>query len=141
MPDTLITPTANTDLADLLSLWRASKLEEDMAKLHRLRIERAICQQLTEPATGEGILKPMLGLTITYSVTRKIEAEALSFVWSELSPAAQACFRWKPDLAKTNYDAAQAMAPAVFAEIAPFVTTTPAKPAFKFTEPKDQPNV
>jgi len=111
------------NLEELKTAWRAAKAAEDAANAERLQIEAAIVALM--PAKLEGSVTDA-GVTVTYKVTRKVDAVALQNDWHTLPESVQQAFAWKPSVdarhlrALEGYDLTTAQR---------FFTTTPAKPA------------
>ena len=135
MPDTR--PSTPTTPEALAHLWIEAKAHEDSAKAYRIQVEEQLVKLIAAPHGYEGTQKPIPGFAIQYAINRAVDTAALTAGWAALSPQAQSCFRWKFELAKKEFDSAAAMAPAVFNEVAAFVTSKPAKPSFKFEQPKE----
>lgn len=115
-------------LTQLVSALREAKTLEDRAKANRLAIEEQIIA-LVPPCDGlEGTTK-LAGLTITYKVTRKVDSDALFAAFNTLNEHAQKAFRFKAEVALTQFRALQEFDPAEFNKVAAYVTTTPAKPS------------
>jgi len=120
---------APASLATLAATWAQVKAEEDAAKARRLEIEAQIVGVM--PAKDEGVTKVEqdgLRVSVTYKLTRSVDTDAVRGAWGSLQPAVQSAFRWKADIdtkALRELDAQEAQ------QIAPFITTKPAKPSVK----------
>jgi hypothetical protein len=68
------------------------------------------------------------GYSIAFKMTRKVDSDALFAVFNTLPDNAKKAFRFKADLALTQYRALSEFDAATFNKVAAFVTTTPAKP-------------
>ena len=115
--------TTAINLEELKTAWRAAKAAEDAANAERLQIEAAIVALM--PSKLEGSVSEH-GVSVTYKVTRKVDAVALQNDWHTLPESVQQAFAWKPSVdarhlrALEGYDLTTAQR---------FFTTTPAKPA------------
>lgn len=123
---------------ELAALWSQAKADEESAKARRIAIELAICEKHPKPM---GALKhrvngdtPSGKLTIEYSITRKVDTEALQTAWSTLSPKVQSCFRWKAEVDAKAYSALEQMAPELVNIAGAFIETREAKPSVKVGE-------
>lgn len=89
-------------IQDLVAARIAAKREEDAAVAKRRELDEQISLQLsTGKAEGTESMKlPDIGakVTVTYSVTRKVDTEALQERWEYLSAEQQAAFKWKADI-------------------------------------------
>lgn len=118
-----------TQLATLAAAWTQAKTDEDAARARRYEIEGQIVALL--PLANEGTSKATeagLRITVTHKLTRKADTLALRQHWNELSKPAQDCIKWEAALALTELRRAD---PATVQELAPYITTSPAKPAVK----------
>ena len=110
------------NLEELKTAWRVAKAAEDAANAERLAIEAAIVALM--PSKLEGAVTEH-GVTVTYKVTRKVDAVALQSVWGSLPEEVQRAFAWKPAVDTRHlrelegYELTTAQS---------FFTTTPAKP-------------
>ena len=126
---------APASLAQLSSLWQSAKADEDAARQRRLEIEAQLVAALPS-AEHEGSAKADVGnyrIAVEYRVTRKVDSDALSATWSDLTPNQRDAFRWKADINLRQLRAMQQLAPQEFAKIAPLIETKPAKPAVTIT--------
>ena len=116
------------NLEELKTAWRAAKAAEDAANAERLRVEAAIVAMM--PSKLEGSVTEA-GVTVTFKVTRKVDAVALQSDWHTLPESVQQAFAWKPSVdtrhlrALEGYDLTTAQR---------FFTTTPAKPAISIKD-------
>lgn len=115
-------------LDQLRDEWLAAKRAEKVANEQRLAIEALILEQM--PAKVEGTVSDKdTGVSVTYKVTRTVDADKLKDAWMELPEPVQMAFKWAPAvdtkmlraLADVNTDA--------YALAATFFTSKPAKPA------------
>lgn len=118
-------------LQDLINIRIAAKRAEDAAIAERRRIDASIAELLKDPAKPEGSISQKLDgfkVTVTYKVDRKVAADKLTAEWANLSAAAQAAFRWKPDVSVselrklTGKDATVAAAYITSKEATPSIT-------------------
>ena len=116
------------NLEELKTAWRAAKAAEDAANAERLQIEAAIVALM--PSKLEGSVSEH-GVSVTYKVTRKVDAVSLQNDWHTLPESVQQAFAWKPSVdtrhlrALEGYDLTTAQR---------FFTTTPAKPAISIKD-------
>jgi hypothetical protein len=126
-------PTLDT----LAAAWIQAKASEERARQQRIDIEQSIASLL--PAKDEGTVSQTAGalaVSITYKLTRKVDADALKAAWQTLPPTVQAAFTWKPDLSLSQLRALEKAAPLDYAKALHFITTTPAKPSVSIKEAK-----
>jgi hypothetical protein len=118
-------------IQDLINLRIAAKREEEAAIAERRRIDASIADLLKDPTKPEGSISQRLDgfkVTVTYKVDRKVAADKLTAEWAKLSSAAQAAFRWKPDVSVselrklTGKDATAAAAYITSKEATPSIT-------------------
>lgn len=120
---------APTHLSTLAAAWLQAKADEDAAKARRYEIEAQIVAAM--PVKEEGTAKADdagLRISVTHKLIRKADTLALRQHWNDLSKPAQDCFKWEAALALTELRRAD---PATVQELAPYITTSPAKPAVK----------
>ena len=116
------------NLEELKTAWRVAKAAEDAANAERLQIEAAIVALM--PSKLEGSVSDH-GVTVTFKVTRKVDAVALQADWPTLPERVQQAFAWKPSVDTRHlrelqgYELTTAQA---------FFTTTPAKPAISIKD-------
>lgn len=118
-------------LQDLINIRIAAKRAEDEAVTERRRIDASIAELLKDANKPEGSVSQKLDgfkVTVTYKIDRKADTDKLSADWAKLSPAAQAAFRWKADVAVgelkklTGKDATVAAAYVTSKEASPSIT-------------------
>lgn len=90
-------------ITELVAARIAAKRAEDDAVAERRRIDGQLADLLKDPNKTEGSVSQKveaLGvkLTVTYKVTRSVDAKKLQADWDKLPAGAQAAFRWKPDV-------------------------------------------
>jgi hypothetical protein len=122
-------------LAELSALWQSAKADEESARQRRVEIEAQIVAALPS-AEHEGSAKADAGgyhIAVEYRVTRKVDSDALSAAWSDLTPHQRDAFRWKADVNLRQLRAMQQLAPKEFAAIAKLIETKPAKPSVTVT--------
>jgi hypothetical protein len=110
------------------------KIEDD-ARASRLAAE-ALLVSMVEAKT-EGTLHEEDGrikATITFKVTRTVDAEKLNAEWNGLPPIVHDAFVWKPDLVLKHMRAIEAANPDAYAVLAKYISTKPAKPSVKIEE-------
>jgi hypothetical protein len=119
----------NIDLNALKGMWLAHKREEDNAKAMRLEVETAILSNFPTDKTEGSVTNADFGITVAYKLTRSVDSEGIQNIWNDLSANAQKAFKVKFDIDLKQFRAIQDLDPEAFAELAPFVTSKPAKPS------------
>ncbi len=115
-------------LAILVGHLRQAKAKEAEAVEYRRGIEAQIVSRFAVPDGGEGTVKDD-EFSIKYSVTRKVDTEALQAAWSALSPNTQKAFKWSADVDLKHYRALIDLDPDNAYQAQGFVTTKAAKPS------------
>ena len=111
------------NLEELKTAWRVAKAAEDAANAERLRVEAAIVALM--PSKLDGSVTDA-GVTVTYKVTRKVDAVALQNDWHTLPESVQQAFAWKPSVDARHLRALEGYE---LTTAQTYFTTTPAKPA------------
>ena len=112
--------------------WLAAKSAEDEARGRRVEIEADLLLHSQPVAEGtDRVDTAATRLAVTYGVRRKVDSDALSDVWGALSDIGRKCFRWSADVDLKQLRAVQTVTPELYAQLAQFITATPAKPAVK----------
>jgi len=122
-------------LAILVGHLRQAKQAEAQAVEFRRSIESQIVSCFAVPDGGEGTVKDE-EFSIKYSVTRKVDTEALQAAWAALSPNTQKAFKWSADVDLKHYRALIDLDPDNAYQAQGFVTTRPAKPALTLKDEK-----
>lgn len=120
----------------LAAAWREAKAAEAAANARRLEIEAQLVAALPCP-DAEGTVKATLTgavVKVTHKLTRKVDSEALSAGWTNLTPAQRDCFRWKGELDIKRLRSVQELLPQEYAALAPYIETKPAKPSVSVEE-------
>lgn len=121
-----------SDLKTLSHLWIQVKRAENAAIEARRSLDEQIAALINGKDEGSQSEKiDGLKVTVTRSVTRKVDGEALQRAWAGLDPRLQHAFRWKPDV---NVTAMRQLDAALMSQFASFVTTAPSKPTIKVEE-------
>lgn len=124
-----------TPLAVLKAAWLAAKAMEAQANERRREIEDAILTHFPTDKPEGSITDKDMGITVTYKVARKVtDSDTLAGEWMQLSKNAQSAFRWKAEVDAKQFKALQDIDPEGFAQVAQYVTTTPAKAAISIKE-------
>ena len=110
------------NLEELKTAWRVAKAAEDAANAERLRVEAAIVALM--PSKLDGSVTDA-GVTVTYKVTRKVDAVALQNDWHTLPESVQQAFAWKPSVDARHLRALEGYE---LTTAQTYFTTTPAKP-------------
>ena len=118
-------PTPQASL--LVASIRAAKAAETAAHDERVALEAQLVSLHPVSAGAEETVKGE-GYSIAFKVTRKVDADALFDAFPTLPANAKKAFRFKADVALTQYRALAEFDPASYDKVTSFVTTTPAKP-------------
>ena len=116
------------NLEELKTAWRAAKAAEDAANAERLQIEAAIVSLM--PSKLEGSVSDH-GVSVTYKVTRKVDAVALEGAWTTLPEDVRRAFAWKPSVDTRHLRELEGYELTTAQQ---FFTTTPAKPAISIKD-------
>lgn len=117
-------------LSDLVQLRIAAKRAEDDAIEARRNIDAQITALLPSEKT-EGTVSEKLGdykITVTYGVTRKVDAEEIRTNWDKLSSGAQEAIDWKPSLSVSKF---RKLSDVEMAQLSKFIETKPSAPTVK----------
>lgn len=115
-------------IEELKTAWRAAKAAEDAANAERLLVEAAIVALM--PAKLEGSVSDA-GVTVTFKVTRKVDAVALQNDWHQLPERVQHAFAWKPSIDARHLRELEGVE---MTTAQTYFTTTPAKPAISIKD-------
>lgn len=120
------------DIYELTSRLYQVKEEERQVKLKRLNLEAAMAQAIGIPENWEGSLTNHVGqykVRVSRKMNVKINSEKLTDCAQKngLTPQLQTLFRWKPEINKSAWDAADRK---VIAALAPAIESTPGKATF-----------
>lgn len=117
----------NNELQTLAAAFVAAKKVEDEAVAERRRIGKLLEDAM--PGPDEGTVSGVVGdfkVIVQRKVTRKVDSDALSQNWGELSNNVQNAFKWNAEIVTKQFRALVDLASAD-AEIAKtFITTKPA---------------
>jgi hypothetical protein len=117
------------DLNELVFLLKVAKLNEEQAKKERLVLETLILGELPVKSEGTVSKKTENGtVSVTYSMTRKVDDISLVAAWDSLVRPARKVFKWKPEVKVSELKKIQELLPVVYADVAKFITATPSKP-------------
>lgn len=129
-----------TNIYDLVKALHNAKVREDAAKADRLALEEQL-------ATGIGLNDAQEGsktfdvhefkVTYSHKLNVKIDGDMLCAIAKEkgLTKDAGNMFRWKPEINKKNWDAANDDIKTAFA---PAITKTPSKVSFTIKLKEDK---
>ena len=120
--------TTAPNLEELKTAWRVAKAAEDAANAERLAIEAAIVALM--PSKLEGSVSEA-GVTVTFKVTRKVDAVALQNDWQTLPERVQHAFAWKPSVDTRHM---RELEGDELTTAQTYFTTTPAKPAISLKD-------
>jgi len=126
---------AQIPIAVLVAHLRQAKAAETQAIENRRNIEAQIVSRFAVPDGCQGTVKDD-EFSIKYSVTRKVDTEALQAAWAALSPNTQKAFKWSADVDLKHYRALIDLDPDNAYQAQGFVTTRPAKPALTLKDEK-----
>lgn len=118
---------APLSLAQVLPTWMHAKEEERKAIEHRRSLDKLI--QSLMPKKDEGSITENTGdykVTVSYKLTRNVDAEMLGEMWSSMSEQAQKAFKWKAETSITELRKLQEFRPDDYAFVAAAITTKPA---------------
>jgi hypothetical protein len=118
-------------LEQLITARLAAKREEDAAVAARRALDGQIAELLKDPAKVEGTVSQKIEgykISVTFSVTRKADADKLQKEWDKLPASVAAAFRWKPEVSTTELRKLEGIDATVASS---FITTTPASPSIK----------
>ena len=118
-------------LEQLIAARLAAKRDEDAAVAARRALDGQIAELLKDPAKVEGTVSQKIEgykISVTFSVTRKADADKLQKEWDKLPASVAAAFRWKPEVSTTELRKLEGIDATVAAS---FITTTPASPSIK----------
>ena len=119
-------PTPQASL--LVASIRAAKAAETAAHDERVALEAQLVSLHPPVSAGAEETFNGEGYSIAFKVTRKVDADALFDAFPTLPANAKKAFRFKADVALTQYRALAEFDPASYDKVTSFVTTTPAKP-------------
>lgn len=114
-------------LNELAAAWRAAKAAEAAARDERLAIEEQMLALLPKKDEGS-VTDADSGVTVSYKLTRTVDAEELQGAWHDLPEHAQRAFRWKADVDLKALRGLQEFDAEAYAAAARFITAKPAKP-------------
>jgi hypothetical protein len=118
-------------LEQLITARLAAKRDEDAAVAARRALDGQIAELLKDPAKVEGTVSQKIEgykISVTFSVTRKADADKLQKEWDKLPASVAAAFRWKPEVSTTELRKLEGIDATVASS---FITTTPASPSIK----------
>ncbi len=129
-------PAKAATLEELLEQRIAAKRDEDVAAEIRRGIDAAISEmlypRLAESGKERGSVTEKAGnglkVSVTYGITRSVNADLLKAEWEKLPADIQAVFRWKPEVDAKRFDAVDGNQARTLAR---FVTTKDASPGIK----------
>jgi hypothetical protein len=118
---------APVTLAQVLPSWLQAKEDERKAIEIRRELDKMIQSLL--PKKDEGSITETIGnykTTVTYKLTRSVDADLLGGMWSAMSEQAQKAFKWKAEASTTELRKLQEFRPDDYAFVAAAITTKPA---------------
>jgi hypothetical protein len=125
--------TVEETAAALAAEWRIAKNMEDAAKKKRVEIEAQIAEAFP-PTDVECIRKfddAGVKISVSYGVTRSVDTPKLQGEWANLTAFAQDAFRWKADVSVAVLRNLEENHPALYKQVAAFITTKSSKPSVK----------
>lgn len=108
---------------------------EDDARASRVAAEARLVAMVE--AKDEGTVHEEDGhvkVTISFKVTRSVDADKVVEDWNSLPPLVHDAFVWRPDLVLKQMRAIEIANPAAYAVLAKYITAKPAKPSVKIEE-------
>ena len=126
------------DLEALAVMWQKRKDVEAEAQRERREIEDRIVAILNNPPETSGVKKVAKSLKVTYNLRETIDANKLQEVAEAagLKDELGMVFRWKPEINKREWKAADQSIINVFSKA---ITRKPGRPTFQAVE-KDKDN-
>lgn len=90
-------------ISELVAARISAKQAEDAAIAERRSLDAQLAELLKDPNKPEGAVSQKLDdlgvkLSVTYKINRSVDSKKLQADWDKLSAAAQAAFRWKPEV-------------------------------------------
>lgn len=119
-------------LAHVLPSWIQAKEDERKAIEHRRSLDKMIQDLL--PKKDEGSISQADGdykVTVSYKLTRAVDADLLSGMWAAMSEPARKAFKWKVEVSTTELRKLQEFRPDDYAFVAGAITTSPSSPFVK----------
>ena len=114
-------------LAQVLPTWMQAKEDERKAIEHRRSLDKMI--QSLMPKKDEGSITETTNdykATVSYKLTRSVDAEMLGGMWASMSEQAQKAFKWKAEVSTSELRKLQEFRPDDYAFVAAAITTKPA---------------
>jgi len=114
-------------LAQVLPVWMQAKEDERKAIEHRRSLDQMI--QALLPKKDEGSVSQNEGpykVSVSYKLTRSVDADMLGGMWPAMSEQAQKAFRWKAEASSAELRKLQEFRPDDYAFVAAAITTKPA---------------
>lgn len=94
------------NLDQLVAARIAAKAQEDAAVAARREIDQQIAALLADANKPEGTVSQKLAdgkkVSVTYTVTRKVDTDSLQSDWGRLALDVQNLFRWKAEVSVTE---------------------------------------
>lgn len=118
-------------LPQLVAARIAAKRIEDDAVAARRELDAQIAELLRDSNKPEGAISQKADgykVTVTYSVTRKVDTEAITKDWDKLPADVQAAFKWKADVSVTELRKLEGRAQAAAAK---YIEAKPGSPSIK----------
>ena len=118
-------------ISELVAARISAKQAEDQAIAERRRIDGQLAELLKNPDKPEGAVSQKLDdlglkLTVTYKISRTVDAKKLTAEWDKLSAGAQAAFKWKPEVSVSELRKLEGIDATVAAA---YITAKPAAPS------------
>ena len=117
-------------LAQVLPSWMQAKEDERKAIEHRRSLDKLIQDLL--PKKDEGSVTETNGdykVTVSYKLTRSVDADMRSGMWATMSEPARKAFKWKAEASTTELRKLQEFRPDDYAFVVGAITTKPASPS------------
>lgn len=118
-------------VSQLVAARISAKQAEDAAIAERRNIDAQLAELLKDPNKLEGAVSQRLEdmgvkLTVTYKISRNVDAKKLTAEWDKLPAGAQAAFKWKPEVSVSELRRLEGIDATVAAA---YITAKPASPA------------
>jgi len=123
-------------LASAINLWRQAKEQEQEAQFNRRAYEDMIVKLLEIPESLDGTVTHGQ-VKITGRIDRKVDADLLQELANAagLSDHLPALFRWKPEINKRAWDAADT---SITGPLLGAITSKPGRPSFALVTDKKE---
>lgn len=118
-------------ITELVAARIAAKRREEEAVEERRNLDEQIASLMRDSSKAESAISQKLDgykITCTYGISRTVDKDKLQADWDKIPAAAQAAFRWKPEVAVSELKKLNGADAAVAAA---YITAKPAAPQIK----------